>query len=112
LERYGIVAAWEPELKLLMEKYPPIHQEKVAGWTFHIHEMFGLEVVSVVSGVGKVKAASCTQLLIDRYNIKELYMTGICGGLSSELMGLDIVVATATLQHGFVAISYGLKSKS
>lgn len=97
--RCGIVAAWEEELAYLYENYPAVKQEHIAGWTFGIHVCPGFEAVSAISGVGKVRAAGCTQLLIARYSPDEMYMTGICGGLARELKGLDLVVAAESLQH-------------
>jgi adenosylhomocysteine nucleosidase len=46
-----------------------------------------------------VKAASCTQLLITNYNPDEIFMTGICGGLSEVVSGGDIIVADKSIQH-------------
>lgn len=99
MKKIGIIAAWEPELEYLLEQYKPIKTESIAAWTFNIHKLGDLHIISVVTGVGKVKAASCTQLLISNYNPDELFMTGICGGLSEVVRGGDIIVADKTIQH-------------
>lgn len=39
----------------------------------------GVEVVFSVSGVGKVNAASCTQRMLDAYDLAAVYMLGTCG---------------------------------
>lgn len=95
----GIMAAWEPELQYLHHKFPLTSQVKIGAWTFYHYQNSDLTIISVVSGVGKVKAASCAQLLITQYNPSEIYMTGICGGLSEEVCGGDIIVAEQSLQH-------------
>jgi len=97
--RIGIVAAWEPELSNLNSKCPIINSYEIAGWTFNEHIHANLEVISVISGVGKVKCASCTQLLISKFNPEEMYMTGICGGLTDNIRGGDMIVPLVTFQH-------------
>lgn len=97
--RIGIVAAWEPELSNLNSRWPITNAYEIAGWTFKEHKYANLEVVSVISGVGKVKCASCTQLLISRFNPEEMYMTGICGGLTDNIYGGDMVVPLITFEH-------------
>jgi adenosylhomocysteine nucleosidase len=68
-------------------------------WHFQRHYLGDLEIVSVVSGVGKVFCASATQLLIALFAPGELYMTGICGGLRDELWGGSVVVPERVCQH-------------
>ncbi|WP_314589275.1 5'-methylthioadenosine/S-adenosylhomocysteine nucleosidase [Paenibacillus terrigena] len=99
MKKIGIIAAWEPELQYLLKQYKPIKTETVAARTFYTHQLANLHIISVVAGVGKVKTASCTQLLITNYFPDELYMTGICGGLSEEVSGGDIIIAEKTIQH-------------
>jgi len=97
--RVGIVAAWEPELSNFYSIWPITKSYKIAGWTFNEHILSNLEVISVISGVGKVKCASCTQLLISQFNPDEMYMTGICGGLTDNIHGGEMVVPLVTFQH-------------
>ncbi|KLU61646.1 5'-methylthioadenosine/S-adenosylhomocysteine nucleosidase [Peptococcaceae bacterium CEB3] len=100
MRRVGIVAAWEPELSYLNSKWQITHSCEIAGWTFNQH-VYGanLEVISVICGVGKVKCAGCTQLLITQFNPQAMYMTGICGGLGDKVRGGDVVVPLVTFQH-------------
>lgn len=99
MKRVGVVAAWQPELEYLYTNYPILNTQNVACWQFRTQKVGDLEVVSVISGVGKVKCSSCTQLVITQFQPEELYMTGVCGGLSEEVHGGDIIVATNSLQH-------------
>ena len=103
----GIVAAWEPELNDLNLRWPITNSYEIAGWTFNEHIYANLKVVSVVSGVGKVKCASCTQLLISRFNPGEMYMTGICGGLKDSICGGDMVIPLITFEHDVVDAGLG-----
>jgi adenosylhomocysteine nucleosidase len=100
VEKIGIVAAWEPELMFLNHRYASYKTEKIAMWEFNFHIIGeNLEVISVISGVGKVNCACCTQLLISQYSPSKLFMTGICGGIGDHVGGGDIIVAERSLQH-------------
>ena len=54
MKRIAIVSAWEPELTYLHQYYPSERIEKRAAWEFHFHYINSLEVISVITGVGKV----------------------------------------------------------
>lgn len=56
-------------------------------------------LVLMVSGVGKVRAASATQALIDRHRPDLLLNIGTAGGLRPEVKIGDIVVTTRQYQH-------------
>ena len=66
-------------------------------------------VVIVRSGIGKVNAAICTQILVDRYHITAVINTGIAGGLYHKIHIGDIVIATEALQHDMDARGFGYK---
>lgn len=105
--RVGIVAAWEPELSNLYSRWPISNSYKIASWRFNEHKLNNLEIISVISGVGKVKCASCTQLLISEFNPEEMYMSGICGGLTDNIYGGDMVVPITTFEHDVVDAGLG-----
>ena len=107
MKRIAIVSAWEPELTYLHQYYPSERIEKRAAWEFHFHYMNNLEVISVVTGVGKVSCASCVQLLISEFHPDELFMTGICGSLSNKVKNGHIVVALNAIQHDVTAAGSG-----
>lgn len=71
--RIGIVAAWEPELRHLYARVPVSRTVKTAVWTFDTHLYGDLEIISVVSGVGKVKGATfwtiCCLSALERYRV-------------------------------------------
>ena len=80
---------------------------KRATWEFHFHTINELEIISVVTGVGKVSRASCVQLLISEFQPDELFMTGICGSLSNKVKNGHIVVALNAIQHDVTAAGSG-----
>lgn len=107
MKRIAIVSAWEPELTYLHQYYPSERIEKRAAWEFHFHNLNGIELISVITGVGKVQCASCVQLLISEFQPEQLFMTGICGSLSNKVKNGDIVVATKVLQHDVTGAGTG-----
>ncbi|MDH2880331.1 S-adenosylhomocysteine nucleosidase [Bacillus cytotoxicus] len=107
MKRIAIVSARESELTYLHQYYPSEHVERRAAWEFHFHSIHELEIISVVTGVGKVSCASCVQLLISEFQPEELFMTGICGSLSNKVKNGHIVVALHTLQHDVPAAGTG-----
>lgn len=59
----------------------------------------GAEVVAVISGVCKVNAAIAAQLLIDKFRVTHIILTGVAGGLSGQLKIGDIVIAKEIAYH-------------
>ena len=51
------------------------------------------------SGIGKVNAGICTQILVDDYGVDCVINTGIAGSLRNEINIGDIVISTDAVQH-------------
>ena len=67
------------------------------------------DVVMVISGIGKVNAAVCAQILADDYHVTHLINVGVAGGVKENIQPMDVVVATALLQHDMDVTAFGLK---
>jgi adenosylhomocysteine nucleosidase len=65
-------------------------------WRGHLH---GHEVVAVLSGIGKVAAATTATALIERFGVQRIVFTGVAGGLGEGVKVGDVVVAQRFLQH-------------
>jgi adenosylhomocysteine nucleosidase len=98
-KRIGLIGAMEAEIALFLEEMEWEDTEERAGVTYHRGRLAGQPVVVCRSGVGKVNAAVCTQILIDRYQVDAVLFTGVAGALDPELEIGDIVVSTACQQH-------------
>jgi adenosylhomocysteine nucleosidase len=72
---------------------------RLAGREFHRGEIHGQDVVLVLSGIGKVAAATTAVLLMQAFNARQLVFTGVAGGLHRDVRVGDIVVARQLLQH-------------
>src|SRR5699024_6532895 len=69
----------------------------------------GENIVLVQSGVGKVNAAACTQVLVDHYGVSSLINSGVAGGLSPDVEVGDIVISTDAVQHDVDITALGEK---
>lgn len=105
--RIGVIGAMDSELAALIAALAQPAQEPVQGLIFHTGRLGAREVVLVRCGIGKVSAARCTQVLIDRFAPGAVINTGIAGGLAGGLAVGDIVVADGLVQHDFDAAPIG-----
>ncbi|MBQ7795594.1 MAG: 5'-methylthioadenosine/adenosylhomocysteine nucleosidase [Lachnospiraceae bacterium] len=103
----GIIGAMDVEVKELREMMEHPQAQTVAGMTFYQGKIKGKEVVVVRSGIGKVNAGICSQILVDRYNVEGIINTGIAGSLRNEINIGDIVLATVAVQHDVDATGFG-----
>lgn len=53
IKSIGIITAWLPELNYLHEEYPSRNVREFSTWEFRYHSINNLELVSVISDVGK-----------------------------------------------------------
>jgi len=97
--RIGIMAAMPQELQAVLDLMPDEHREALAGRTFWPGQLAGHGVVAVVSGIGKVAAATTATLLVQRFGVDCVLFTGVAGGLGQGVAVGDVVVATQLLQH-------------
>lgn len=107
MKKIGIIGAMEIEVAALKEQMENVTQVKKASMEFNRGVLNGKEVVVVRSGIGKVNAAVCTQILIDDFQVEAVINTGIAGSLKNEINIGDIVVSTDALQHDMDARKFG-----
>ncbi|MGL4818776.1 MAG: 5'-methylthioadenosine/adenosylhomocysteine nucleosidase, partial [Bacilli bacterium] len=105
----GIIGAMDTEVKTLKANLKNTEVTKKAGLEFHAGELSGKKVVVVQSGIGKVNAALCTQILIDEFNVRALINTGVAGGLFKDLAVGDVVIASQAVEHDFDVTAFGHK---
>lgn len=103
----GIIGAMDVEVKKLREMMENPETQTVAGMTFYQGTIKGKAVVVVRSGIGKVNAGLCSQILVDRYHVSGIINTGIAGSLRNEVNVGDIVLATDAVQHDVDAAGFG-----
>jgi len=95
----AIISALHDELRALLPLLSEPRPVPLGGRTFHVGEIHGEPVVLVLSGIGKVAAATTAVLLMHAFGARALLFTGVAGGLSDGVAVGDVVVATELLQH-------------
>lgn len=107
IRKIGIIGAMEEEVEALRAKLE--HPEKMtrASMDFYSGVLEGREAVIVRSGIGKVNAGICTQILADVFHVDAVINTGIAGSLAAQIDIGDIVVSTDTVQHDMDATGFG-----
>ena len=95
----GIIGAMEQEVAKIKEKMQDVTITSRARMDFYEGTLEGKKVVVVRSGIGKVNAGMCTQILADLFDVTHIINTGIAGSLDAQIDIGDIVVSTDVLQH-------------
>ncbi|MBE5946514.1 MAG: 5'-methylthioadenosine/adenosylhomocysteine nucleosidase [Lachnospiraceae bacterium] len=103
----GIIGAMDEEVSKLKEIMDDIEISTRASMEFYKGKMCGKDVVVVRSGIGKVNAGICTQILVDIYGVDSVINTGIAGSLNADIDIGDIVLSTDALQHDMDATGFG-----
>ena len=107
IKKIGIIGAMEEEVTALREKLSDGKLLRKASMDFYSGTLNGVEAVVVRSGIGKVNAGICTQILADVYQVDAVINTGIAGSLRAEINIGDIVLSSDALQHDMDATGFG-----
>jgi adenosylhomocysteine nucleosidase len=105
--RVAIIGAMAEEISLLLDHMENRTTSNAVGIEYHEGQLHGKQVVAVKSGVGKVNAAVCTQILIDRYAAEKVIFTGVAGALDPTLAIGDIVVSDECMYHDMDVTALG-----
>lgn len=105
----GIIGAMDEEIQLYREAMGNVTETAKAGITYYTGTFNQKEVVLCKSGVGKVNASVCTQILIDQFGVNSVVFTGVAGALNPVLEIGDIVVSTDCQYHDMDASPLGFK---
>lgn len=108
--RIGIIGAMDVEIERICQNISGTILHQVYGLDFLEGFLGETPVVVVRSGVGKVNAALCTQMLITKFKITHLINTGVAGALASGLGVLDVVISTEVMYHDVDATNWGYES--
>ncbi|WP_028611158.1 5'-methylthioadenosine/adenosylhomocysteine nucleosidase [Paenibacillus harenae] len=96
--KIGIIGAMAEEIDLLHKHVKVSSQVTKAGITYYEGKLHDKAVIYCKSGVGKVNAAVCTQILLD-LGADCVLFTGVAGAVDPRLNIGDIVVSTSCIQH-------------
>jgi adenosylhomocysteine nucleosidase len=107
MNKIGIIGAMEEEVNIIKQRMTEPKTVKIASMEFYEGNLDDKQVVVVHSGIGKVNAAVCTQVLADLYHVDAVINTGVAGSLRNEINIADIVISTDALQHDMDATGFG-----
>lgn len=107
MKTIGIIGAMEVEVTTLKERMTIEEIVTIASMKFYKGTYHNKNVVIVRSGIGKVNAAICTQILADRFHATAIINTGIAGSLQARIDIGDIVISRDALQHDMDATGFG-----
>lgn len=103
----GIIGAMDEEVAALKEAMEVERTVKRASMEFVKGRLGEKEVTVVRSGIGKVNAAVCAQLLVSEFHAEVLINTGIAGSLDAKIDIGDMVISEDALYHDMDAVSFG-----
>ena len=103
----GIIGAMDKEIAAIKEDMNIISAKNIVGLDFYMGTLAGKNIVLVRSGVGKVNAAVCTQILIDMYAVDAVINIGVAGAVASDLKIGDIVISDDLVNHDFDTTACG-----
>ena len=109
MKTIGIIGALEVEVAILKEKMEDVRIIKKASMDFYEGILAGKKVVVVRSGIGKVNAGICAQILADVFSVDAIINTGIAGSLNKNINIGDIVLSTDVVQHDMDATGFGYR---
>lgn len=109
MKTIGIIGAMEVEVAILKEKMEDVRIIKKASMDFYEGILAGKKVVVVRSGIGKVNAGICAQILADVFSVDAIINTGIAGSLNKNINIGDIVLSTDVVQHDMDATGFGYR---
>ena len=107
--KIGIIGAMEVEVETLKKNMTVKNTVKKASMEFFEGTIGNTEVVVVRSGICKVNAGICVQILVDVFGVTHVINTGAAGSLDAKINIGDIVLSTDACFHDVDATVFGYK---
>lgn len=95
----GVMAAMIEELECYLKESDHAEKHVVAGREYYKLEINDKPVIVVLSGIGKVAAASTATTLIHKFGVSKILFTGVAGSISDKANIGDLVVGEHYAQH-------------
>lgn len=105
----GIIGAMEEEITNVLEDMNVVATKNALGLDFYLGTLNNSNnnIVLVRSGIGKVNAALCAQVLIDLFAVDAVINVGVAGAIDKNIKIGDIVISTDAVQHDFDTSALG-----
>ncbi|MBQ7148579.1 MAG: 5'-methylthioadenosine/adenosylhomocysteine nucleosidase [Pseudobutyrivibrio sp.] len=103
----GIIGAMQMEIENLKPSIQNPVMDDISGIPFIKGKIDGVDIVAAVSGVGKVFAAVCTEIMILHFGVDKVINIGVAGSLVKDLKVLDVALAESAVQHDMNTTAIG-----
>ena len=107
MKRIGIIGAMAQEVSTLVSQLDNPQRYEHAGFVFHTGTRYGLEVIVLQSGIGKVNAAVGTAILLERHQPDAIINTGSAGGFAADLAIGDVIISDEVRHHDVDDVVFG-----
>ena len=107
--KVGIIGAMEVEVESLKREMTVNRVVKKASMEFCEGTICSTEAVVVRSGIAKVNAGICVQILADEFKVTHVINTGVAGSLDARINIGDIVLSSDACYHDVDATVFGYK---
>ncbi len=107
----GIICAMEEEIRGIENDMHIKSESTISSVRFRYGNYQGKECVVALSGVGKVFAAICSQIMIMNYKPECIINIGTAGGIGSNINMLDLVIAKNVIQHDYDISAFSDKKR-
>jgi len=97
----------EEEIQLLLADMVVSDQKVHAEIQVTCGTFKGVDIALAQSGIGKVNATICTQMMIDLYQPSAMIFSGVAGGLLPNMQPGDIIVASHVIQYDMDLTAFG-----
>lgn len=105
----GIIGAMKEEVEFLVDNMDVERTEVKAKMEFSLGKIHNKNIIVVTSGIGKVNAAVCAQILVDDFNVDYIINVGIAGGTMENIYPGDVVIGKNLVQHDMDTSAFGDK---
>lgn len=97
--KIGIIGPCDFEIEPFIAEMSNVKLEDHAMLKFHLGRYSNIDIVAVRCGICKVNAAIASQVLIDRYNVDQIIVTGVAGAIDEDLKIFDTVICSEVAYH-------------
>lgn len=95
----GIIGAMDIEIEAVQKRIEDCVSQEIAGCVFACGNINGVTVCAARCNPGKVNAAMCTQIMIDRFDVEKIINIGVGCSLSPDVAIKNIVIASDVCQY-------------
>jgi adenosylhomocysteine nucleosidase len=105
----GVITAVTAERDAVLTKMRDVREYNIYQIEFYEGWVGNTRCITAMSGVGKVNAARCTQLMIDKFLPSRIVNIGSAGALHPDIKIGDVIISTSCIQHDVDLTPFGLR---